>query len=75
MDKVAVVSDVPLGVEADRPVDVGIFIPIKPIARNTGPKAIIGRIISCYKCGQPGGTLVKDDKGYRHAEGQRCKSV
>jgi len=72
-EKVAVV-DTPVSIKAvDEAVNCGAFIPIKPIAdKRSSPKAIIGKLITCYKCGQPGGTLVKDDKGYRHKEGFRC---
>jgi len=30
-----------------------------------------GQPIRCYICGSSGGTLIKDDKGYRHPESDR----
>jgi len=29
--------------------------------------------IICHVCGMSGGTLIKDDKGYHHADSARCK--
>jgi len=33
-----------------------------------------GQPIQCYICNASGGTLIKDDKGYRHTDSdKRCK--
>jgi hypothetical protein len=53
------------------------FIPIKVIKKeDKKPKSQqygINRVLACYKCGQPGGTLVKDGKGYIHQDSVLCK--
>lgn len=34
-----------------------------------------GSPITCYVCHRPGGTLVKDSKGYRHEDRKLCRLV